>query len=218
MFTKWSVITEAASEPRPRERRKRRKLEELLERALELFADKGPTGLTIRELAADLDYTPGALYRYVASKDELLVKVQLLALERIAAGLREAMATAEDPVAAIVAAAEYYLDLPESLPREATLVQFLIGDPRVLLEGDEAAAIAAPLVGLLAEVGRVIQQAADAGALEPGDPGERAVALWSAIQGATSLRKLARLAPGIDPRAIALDQVDALLAHWGGRS
>jgi AcrR family transcriptional regulator len=211
------VITEAdRPDATPRQRRKRRKRGEIYERALDLFAAKGPSGLTIRELAAELDYTPGALYRYVASKDELLVKVQLLALERIAVGLRAAMAATSEPIAALIAGADYYLALPETLPRESALVQFLIGDPRVLLEGDDAAAVAAPLAALLGEVAAVIQRAVAAGALSAGEPGARAVALWSAIQGAASLRKLARLAPHIDARRVALEQVEALLVHWGG--
>lgn len=204
-------------EARPRERRKRRKLEEILERALDLFADKGPAGLTIRELAAALDYTPGALYRYVSSKDDLLVRVQLMALDRVAAGLREAMGETGEPIDAIVAGAAYYLELPRLLPRESALVQFLVGDPRVLLEGDHAAAVAAPLTRLLGEVARVIEAAVDAGALAAGDSGRRAVLLWSAIQGASSLRKLARLAPHLDARAVALEHLESLLRHWGGR-
>lgn len=199
----------------PRARRKRRQLDALLERALELFSEKGPSGLTIRELAAALDYTPGALYRYVESKDELLLRVELLALERVAAALRERIGSSAEPIRALVRAAAAYLELPATLPRESALIQFLLGDPRVLLEDGYAARAAPALAALLGEVAALIGAAAQRGDLDPGDAQERAVILWSALQGATSLGKLRRLSPRIDPGAIAFHTVAALLAGWG---
>lgn len=213
------MLTEEVS---PRERRKRRQLEAILERALDLFADKGPAGLTIRELAAALDYTPGALYRYVASKGELLQRVQLLAHERIHRALLEDLARFDGqdgeggPLAPIAAAVEFYLGLGERLPREARLLQFLLGDPRPLLEDDLASAVAPSMLELLQELADRFERAAAAEFLEPGDARGRAVALWSAVQGALQLGKLARLAPELfDARATARAQVRGLLRGWG---
>ena len=200
----------------PRDRRKRRQLDVLLERALELFADKGPSGLTIRELAAALDYTPGALYRYVSSKDELLMQVELLALERVAATLRGAVSDSDEPIGALAQVCVAYLALPETLPREWTLLQFLMGDPRALLEDQHAAQVAPALTALLGDVAALLEAGSERGDLCAGDASERAVALWAALQGASGLRKLRRLSPRLDTDSIALQTVLALLLRWGG--
>lgn len=217
------MITEKAPAKSPRQRRKHRNLEAILEQALDLFAEKGPGGLTIRELAAALDYTPGALYRYVASKGELLQRVQIRAHRRIHHALLEELARFDGEgevlaLAAILAGVELYLSLPERLPREARLLQFLLGDPRPLLEDDLAAAVVPSMVEMLGQLASRFDRAAAAGALAPGDGVARAVALWSAVQGAMQLGKLARLAPGrLDAAATAREQARAMLAGWGAR-
>lgn len=217
------MITDTGAAKSPRQRRKRKNLEAILERALDLFAEKGPAGLTIRELAAALDYTPGALYRYVESKGELLQRVQMRAHRRIHQALLEELARFDGEgevlaLSAILAAVELYLSLPERLPRETRLLQFLLGDPRPLLADDLAAAVVPSMVEMLGQLAGRFEAAAAAGALEPGDAAARALALWSAIQGAMQLSKLARLAPGrLDAAATAREQARALLAGWGAR-
>lgn len=47
----------------------------IVERAASMLGEGGLAGLTMRRLARDLDVQPGALYHYVASKQELLAAV-----------------------------------------------------------------------------------------------------------------------------------------------
>ena len=56
----------------PRARRHEANLERILETALDVVAREGLEGLQMARLAAAVDYTPGALYRYVESKDALV--------------------------------------------------------------------------------------------------------------------------------------------------
>lgn len=47
----------------------------LVEAALTLIAEKGPTGFTLSEAAKQADVTPAAVYRHFAGRDDLLAEV-----------------------------------------------------------------------------------------------------------------------------------------------
>ena len=47
----------------------------LVEAALLLIADKGPTGFTLSEAAKAADVTPAAVYRHFAGRDDLMAEV-----------------------------------------------------------------------------------------------------------------------------------------------
>ncbi len=56
----------------PRERRYFKTKEAILQAARELIAEKGPDGLSLRELARRIDYSPSGLYEYFPSKDDIV--------------------------------------------------------------------------------------------------------------------------------------------------
>lgn len=61
-----------------KERRKRHRDEfrgEILEAALELFAQEGYGGFSMRKLAARIDYSPTTIYLYFRDKDDLLFHI-----------------------------------------------------------------------------------------------------------------------------------------------
>lgn len=60
------------AEESTRERRSRRMREQILGTARELVLESGVEGLSLREVARRLDYSPGALYTYFPDKDALL--------------------------------------------------------------------------------------------------------------------------------------------------
>ena len=60
------------AEESTRERRGRRMREQILATAREIVLESGVDGLTLREVARRLDYSPGALYTYFPDKDALL--------------------------------------------------------------------------------------------------------------------------------------------------
>ena len=53
-------------------RRRQKKLDELLDAALELVAEEGLDGLTVSALAKRMEWTKGAMYRYFRGKHELV--------------------------------------------------------------------------------------------------------------------------------------------------
>ena len=68
---------------RPRDRRRRARIESILDASMVLFYEEGIEALTMRRLADALDLTPGALYRYFPGKDEILLGLGNRALQQI---------------------------------------------------------------------------------------------------------------------------------------
>jgi AcrR family transcriptional regulator len=58
--------------------------DDILTAALRLVEQKGPTGLTMREVAAALGYSATAIYQHFASKEELLLALKLQAGDLLA--------------------------------------------------------------------------------------------------------------------------------------
>lgn len=56
----------------PRERRKAKTAQAVLDAALSIIAEHGLEALSIREIAQRIEYSPSGLYEYFASKDEIL--------------------------------------------------------------------------------------------------------------------------------------------------
>jgi AcrR family transcriptional regulator len=82
-----------ASEPTPLDRRARRRAwtrEEIKACALRQLAEHGVEGLSLNAIAKELGMTGPALYRYVASRDELLADLVVDAWEELADALERA--------------------------------------------------------------------------------------------------------------------------------
>lgn len=60
------------SEMTPAERRRDKVKRAILATAERMFAREGEAGLSIRKLADDINYTPGAIYKYFESKQDLI--------------------------------------------------------------------------------------------------------------------------------------------------
>ena len=60
------------SELTPRERRQQRTYDAILDAARTIITEKGINALSIRAIAAAIDYSPAGLYEYFGSKEEIL--------------------------------------------------------------------------------------------------------------------------------------------------
>jgi AcrR family transcriptional regulator len=58
--------------------------DDILSAALRLVEQKGPAGITMREVAAELGYSATAIYQHFASKEDLLLALKLQAGELLA--------------------------------------------------------------------------------------------------------------------------------------
>ena len=64
--------------------------------ATELFVERGPDNVTMRQIAAGVGVSPMTPYRYFQDKDEILATVRAAALDRFAAALEAGLAQGSD--------------------------------------------------------------------------------------------------------------------------
>lgn len=81
------------------------KRKSILTAARRVCDESGPEALTIRAVAAEAGYTPGAVYSYFAGIDELAIALTAEELGHLARRMREAAERAKSPEAALEAAA-----------------------------------------------------------------------------------------------------------------
>ncbi len=203
----------------PRIQRKRAERQELIvDTAMNLLIEGGLANVTVGRLAKELDYTPGALYRYFPSMEVLLAHMQRRAIDALQLRVGKAVvALGPDaaPLARIRAAAGAYLQSSVDATHEMSLVSQMLAVPQPLL-GEETSMQTAPrIIAVLQFVEALITSAQDSGALEPGPAQVRTVQLWAALQGAVQLGKLTRFDPVFSARNIGESLVEDLLTGWG---
>jgi AcrR family transcriptional regulator len=81
----------AGQPPTPRQRFRAQLRAEIKEAALRQLAQSGPAGISVNAIGRELGVTGPALYRYFASRDELLAELVIDAYDDLAASLRAAV-------------------------------------------------------------------------------------------------------------------------------
>lgn len=198
----------------------------MIDGAMDLVREGGIEGLTLQKLAKSLGYVATAVYRYFPSKDALVAALQRTAIEQIQKQFSAELALrgertqsappATRTLANLLAAAEIYLELPETHPKSFHLVAILLGDPQIHLSDEESLRTAPTLLALLQSIVALFVAAETAGALDVGPPDQRTLAYWGALHGATCLEKARRVAPMVPPsRDIGMVAAEAMLRGWG---
>ena len=206
----------------PRVQRKRLERQEIIvDTAMRLLGEGGLENVTVGRLAKELDYTPGALYRYFPSMEVLLSHMQRRAIAALHGEIRAAIEPLEGPgleLARLCAAARTYLAATrgERAPM-LSLVSQMLAAPQVLIPNAIATSQTAPaLIALLLVVEQLISAAQESGALAPGPARERAVHLWAALQGAVALDKLSRFDQALfSAQSVGEGLLEHLLVAWG---
>jgi AcrR family transcriptional regulator len=212
-----------------RKRRRAQRVEDIVEAARALVAEAGFDGLTIAALAEAVDLSPGALYRYFASKDALVAELQARGIDAIRGRFEEQRggwepAAGDDPsvaaLGALLAAGRFYLRLSRDEPEIAAWLAASLGDRRQLSEEVAVRDVAPSFGALLERVGALFGSACAADALSHGHALERTVIYWSALQGLTAVAKLGRIAPRQRESWFDIDRLGrelsrALCRGWG---
>ena len=205
--------------PRVAHKRRKRK-EKIIEIAMLLLAEGGLENVTVGHLAKELDYTPGALYRYFPSMDVLFAHMQLRAIGSLHTRIDEALGSLSGPdlsLQKIRTIARTYLGTSgKTTSHELSLIGQMLASPKILIDDPVASETAPRLVAILGMVQRLIDEAQDTGALRPGCARTRAVRLWAVLQGAAALGKLSRFdADLFSSQSIGEGLVADLLTAWG---
>jgi len=81
----------SVEEDTPADRRRRKVREAIIDAAEAIFSSEGEEGISMRRLAEAIDYSPAALYKYFASKDDLFEAIRDLFFERLMTRIHDAM-------------------------------------------------------------------------------------------------------------------------------
>ena len=104
------------SKDTPKAKRHARTKQAILDAAQEIIAEQGPDGLSMRELAHRIEYSPSGLYEYFGSKEEILNEICEQSFANLSARLSRIPAHLPAPerlVAAGMAYLEFAFDNPE---------------------------------------------------------------------------------------------------------
>jgi len=208
----------------PRARRRDANLARILDAAMEIVVSSGFDGLSMHKLASTVDYTPGALYRYFASKDVLIAALATRVIAEFGGVVGANVLAVEGDLRRALVALMTYRDLAGAAPHRFGLISMLLADPRTLVPNDaDAASPRSALNSALGPLAAVLLQAEQSGALSPSaDPptvlsaAERGVILFASVHGLLQLRKQEARVPAIAnlDRLIALS-LRSLLLGWG---
>jgi AcrR family transcriptional regulator len=203
----------------PRARRRAANLERILEAAMKLIIEGGLDACSIHKVAAEVDYSPAALYRYFDSKDALLSAVVVRVLRELETDLRNAAesVSADHPLATIRAVCLAYARFASLAPHRFGLLSLMMVHPgQVFHEEDGARPAIRAMLSALTPLTEILERNAQAQQLHSGDASERALTLFAGIQGILQLRKQSLLAPEvIDLESLLNSLLRTLLIGWG---
>ena len=223
--------TPAPKQPTMRERYRAQVRGEVKEAALRQLAESGPAGLSIAAIGKQLGVSGPALYRYFASRDELLTELVIDAYDDLADALRAAASDApsQQPRARLEALARGYRSWALAQPHRYRL---LFGPPLPGYDAHAQRLVAASesSMNLLLDVLRPLGDRAPAPPTQPLtsqlaswaqthafdiDPAValRAILIWSRLHGLVSLEIAGNFTSmGIDPGQLFEAQLPALTA------
>jgi AcrR family transcriptional regulator len=180
----------------------------ILDAALDLFITHGYGEVSIRNIAARVEYSPGAIYGYFASKDEIFYALAEEGLRDL--GARElADAPSGDPVEDVRASAWRLYEFSKEQPQYFALVFLDRRVPRVSREYERFAFISEMRGRALARVERCIAE----GLFPETTYAEVALRLlWAPIVGLAALRLSQRIPEGVAMDPLVRDAIETTIA------
>lgn len=147
-----------------------------------LFARHGVEGVTMRQIAAELDCSPTTAYRYFKNKEEILAAVRAAAFNRFCEVIEAATRSSSDPRKSARTVGQAYLGFALENP-DAYRMMFDVSQAAVTGNADLTEALARARRGMVVYVTPLI----DKGILH-GDPQSIGQMLWAAAHGLVMLR------------------------------
>ena len=180
----------------------------ILDAALELFIADGYAQVSIRNIAAKVEYSPGAIYSYFPSKDEIFFALAEEGFREI--GERQFAGTpSDDPLDDVRTVVWRLYEFSKDQPRYFALVFLDRHVPRVSKEYERFSFITAMRGRALAQVERCI-----AGGIFPAstDPETALRLLFAPVIGIAALSLSNRMQPDVDADALVRDAIETTIA------
>ena len=180
----------------------------ILDAALDLFISHGYGQVSIRNIAARVEYSPGAIYGYFESKDAIFYALAEEGLRNL--GARElADAPSADPIEDVRAAAWRLYEFSKEQPQYFALVFLDRHVPRVSKDYERFAFISEMRTRAMARVERCIAE----GLFPATTYAEVALRLlWSPIVGIAALHLSHRIPEGVDIDPLVRDAIETTIA------
>lgn len=178
--------------------------ERLCDAAARLFAERGQSGFTMRELASELGVSPMTPYRYFHDKDEILAAVRARIFTQFSETLERAYAAPGDAIRRAGATAEAYIRFALDNPSSYKLM-FDMHQP----EDGKYPELAAAAARARKTMTRHITPLIETGFVE-GDPELIGHVYWVVLHGAATLQLAGKLGPECDMDKILASAFDAL--------
>ena len=208
-----------------RQLKRRARTDQLLETAIDMIGQGGLDAFSMHKLAAAMQLTVGALYRYFPSKGSLIATLEKRVISETHVAIQSALARVDDAIkddvdlnlmAQIIATAYAYRGRLHDAPEQMRLIGGLMSNPTPLLDPADAKQVIQQMLEVLSTVSDTVDAAVVAGLLAPGPATHRAVLLWAALRGVAESRKLSHHNPDVfDETALFALALRALLSGWG---
>ena len=173
-----------------KERRKRdaqKMRARILKAAMQLFVKGGYDNVTLRGIAAKIEYSPGTIYLYFKNKNDIMLQLCYQGFERLLER-QDKLQKITDPLERLSAGGRYYLSFALENPE---LYELMFATAEVLRDAgpDEEAAPLRAFRGFATNV----KDCLDAGIFSAGEVETTAIALWATLHGLASLLIKGRL-------------------------
>jgi len=159
----------------------------ILKAAMQLFVKGGYDNVTMRGIAAKIEYSPGTIYLYFQNKNDIMLHLCYQGFERLLAH-QDNLQKIADPLERLSAGGRYYLAFALENPK---LYELMFATAEVLRDSgpDEEAAPLRAFRGFAKNV----KDCLDAGVFSDGGVETTAIALWATLHGLASLLIKGRL-------------------------
>ena len=180
----------------------------ILDAALELFVADGYANVSIRSLAAKVEYSPGAIYSYFPSKDAIFFALAEEGFRLLGAGELSSVATS-DPLQDVRNTVWRRYEFSKRQPQNIALVFLDRHVPRIGREFEQFTFMTELKSRVLARVQRCI----DEDVLPKGLRADVALRLlWAPVLGITSALVSHRMPPDMDADALVRDAIETTIA------
>jgi AcrR family transcriptional regulator len=177
--------------------------ERIVAAALDVLESEGPSALTIRRIAADVEYTPPVVYQHFANKDALVLELVAHGYGLMVADLQRA-AGEHDPDRRLRDAAATYVRFAAEHPH---LYEVMSSSA---VDAHERRRAAAPAIALLRDL---LDAWTGAHAVVLADADEACEVVWGTLSGMAALGELATVGTR-RAQALAEQALGAILLGW----
>jgi AcrR family transcriptional regulator len=159
----------------------------ILKAAMQLYVKGGYENVTMRRIAAKIEYSPGTIYLYFQNKNDIMLQLCYQGFERFLAH-QDKLDKIADPLERLSAGGRYYLAFALENPE---LYELMFATKEIFKEsGPDEESVPLRAFRKFAEN---VKACLDAGLFSAGEVETTAIALWATLHGLASLLIKGRL-------------------------